>query len=76
MLIRVKTPLNNNERRLLNSKFVTMRYKTTYISGNKIDVHCKTVRPPIINLLILASEIATCCVGEMGHKNLTLIYGL
>lgn len=75
MLIRVKTPLNNNERRLFNSKFVTMRYERLTFREIKSMFIVKTVRPPIINLLILASEIATCCVGEMGQKNLTLIYG-
>lgn len=75
MLIRGKTPLNNNERRLLNSKFVTMRYKRLTFREIKSMFIVKTVRPPIINLLILASEIATCCVGKMGQKNLTLIYG-
>lgn len=76
MLIRVKTPLNNNERILLNSKFVTMRYKRLIFREIKSMFIVKTVRPPIINVLILASEIATCCVGEMRQKNVKPIYSL
>lgn len=76
MLIRVKTPLNNNERILLNSKFVTMRYKRLIFREIKSMFIVKTVRPPIINVLFLASEIPTCCVGEIRQKNVKPIYSL
>lgn len=41
MLIRVKSPSNNNEGRLLYSKFKKNALLKTYILGNKIIVQCK-----------------------------------